>query len=102
RRDVVVTDGPIGAQAVARVGTKVDGSKAQRDAAPMVGAAAHDARTKPAKIGSRRGGVRLTVNIPGAVGSKELAEVFCLLPGDAHTAMRQVVRPGKHLVVFFG
>ena len=42
------------------------------------------------------------MNIPGAVGSKELAEVFGLLSGDAHTAMRQVVGPGKHLVVFFG
>src|SRR6185436_5734148 len=39
-REIVVTDGPVEAQAIARVWLEVVGTIAQRDAAPVVGAAA--------------------------------------------------------------
>src|SRR4029077_7098911 len=87
---------------IARVGTEINGGKPQGDAAPVIGAAAHDAGAKPAKIGPGRGGVRFAVNIPRTVGSEEFAEVFGLLAGDAHTTMWQIVGPHKHLEVFFG
>ena len=57
---------------------EIDGSEAQRDAAPVIGAAADDARAEPLEIGAGRGGVGLAVNVPGAVGREEFAEIFGL------------------------
>src|ERR1700704_5285351 len=48
--EILVSDGPILAEAIARGGFEIDGSKAQRDAPPVIGAAADDARTKPLEI----------------------------------------------------
>ena len=43
RRNVLVGDGPIVSQPVARPGGEIDGCKPQRDAAPVVGSAADNA-----------------------------------------------------------
>src|SRR5262249_14748333 len=42
RREVVIADGPVGTETIARVGTEVDRRKTQCDAAPMIRASADD------------------------------------------------------------
>ena len=90
RREIFVGDGPIVAEAIARAGLEIDGSEAQSDAAPVIGAAADDARTKPLEICAGSGGVRFAVDFPGAVGRQEFAEIFRGLAANADAAMRQV------------
>ena len=68
----------------------------------MIRPAADDARTKPLKIGTRSGNIRLAFNLPSTVRRQKFAEVFAGFSADADAAMRQVVRPHEHLVVFFG
>ncbi len=101
RREILVSDGPIVAEAVARGGFEIDGSKAERDATPVIGAAADDAGTKPLEIRAGSGSVGLAFDIPGAVGSKELAEIFAGFATDASAAMRQFVWPQEHLKILF-
>src|SRR5213078_3711920 len=93
RSEIFVSDGPIVAKAIARGGLEIDGSKAQRNTAPVIGAAADDARTKPLETRAGSGSVRLAFNLPGAIGSKELAEIFACVAADAGAAMRRFVRP---------
>src|SRR5207249_241238 len=101
RREILVSDGPIVAETVARGGFEIDGSKAQRDAPPVIGAAPDDTRTKPLKARAGSGSVRLAFNLPCAIRSKELAEIFARVATDARAAMRRFVRPHQHLEIFF-
>ena len=68
----------------------------------MISAAAHDAGTKPLKIGAGSGSVRLALDVPGAVGSEKFAEIFAGPSADARATMRRFVRPHQHLEIFFG
>src|SRR5580692_10625129 len=47
RREFLVGDGPVVAEAIARAGFEIDRRKTQSNAAPVIGAAANDARSKP-------------------------------------------------------
>ena len=53
RSDVVVTDRPVFGKSITRLGFEIDGSKPERDAAPMVRAAAYYAGAKPVEICAR-------------------------------------------------
>src|SRR5271155_2579279 len=75
RRDLFVGDGPIVAEAVSRAGFEINWRKTQGNAAPMIGAAADDARPKPLEIRTGCGGVRLAFDVPRAVGSEKFAEI---------------------------
>src|SRR5437667_4615821 len=90
------------AQAIARCRLEIDGSEAERDAAPVVGAPADDARTKPLEIRTRRRSIRLAINLPGPVGREELAKIFAGVAAHARAAVRRFVRPHEHLEIFFG
>ena len=50
RRYVFVAERPVVAHAVVRADLEIHRGHAQRDASPMIGASADDARTKPAKL----------------------------------------------------
>src|ERR1700730_1934439 len=66
----------------------------------MVGAAAFDPRTKPAKRRSWSCGVRLAVNLPKSIGRQKLAiQLVSRLPSDARSAMGQLIRPHVLFVV---
>src|SRR5204863_8998235 len=101
RREIFVSDGPIVAEAVARGGFEIDGGKAQRNAPPVIGAAADDARTKPLKTRAGSGSVGFAFNSPSTIGGKELAEIFARVTADAGAAMRGFIRPHQHLEIFF-
>jgi len=101
-RKALVGDGPILAQAVARLGLEINRGKTQRDASPVVCAASDDARAEPLEIGSWGGGVGLSFDSPGAIGRKELAEIIRGFPANANATVWQFVGPHEHLEVFFG
>src|ERR1700730_4176619 len=100
--DVLVSDGPIIAQTIARAGSKVDGRKTERDAAPVIGAATNDARTKPLEVRAWRGSIGLAVDDPCAVGRKKFAKIFARVTANARATMRQFVRPHQHFEIFLG
>src|SRR5712692_387952 len=102
RREILVGDGPIVAEAIARAGFEVNGGKPQRDAPPVVGAPSDDAGAKPLKIGAGRGSVRLAVDGPRAVGGQKLAEIIARVTSDSRAAVRKFVRPRQHLEIFCG
>jgi hypothetical protein len=93
RLEVVVADRPVGAQAVETVPAKVVRPETERDAAPMVGAAAQHPGAPPVELGSRRPGVGFTFDLPPADAGVELAEGP--LP-DRGAASRRLVRPAEH------
>src|SRR6266852_3984144 len=99
RREILVSDGPIVAETIARGGFEIDGSEAQRDAAPVIGAAADDAGTKPLEIRAGSGGVGLAFDLPRAIRREKFTEVFARLAADAGAAVRQIVRPQEHLEI---
>src|ERR1700692_3971284 len=69
----------------------------------MVGAAAFDPGTKPAKRRSWSRGVRLAVNLPKSIRSQELTvQLVPRLPSDARSAMRQLIRPDVLFVIGTG
>src|SRR5204863_3471113 len=92
---------PVIAQSIASLRTKIDRSKSQRDAPPVIRSSADDARTEPLKIISGRGDIGLAFNLPGAIRREKLAEVLGLFSANADAAMRQIVWPHHHFVVFF-
>src|SRR5208282_6929497 len=95
---VFVTERPVVAHAVMRANLEVHRSHAQRDASPVVRAAADDAGTKPAEVRTRSGNVRFAFDLPCTVGGAE----FIFLAADTNAAMGQVVRPDVFLIVSFG
>ena len=99
-RYVFVAERPIVSHAVMGADFEVHRRHAQRDASPVVGASADDARTEPAEFRPRCRNIRLAFDFPRAVGSEEF--VFESLPrpaSDASTAMRQIIRPDMFLEV---
>src|ERR1700676_2420318 len=100
--DVLISDGPVVAQTIACARSEVDGSKTESDAAPVIGAAADDARTEPLKVSAWCGSVGLAVDVPCAVGREEFTEIFAGVAADAGATMRQIVGPHQHFEIFFG
>src|SRR5207249_4918466 len=74
RLHVLVADRPIVAESIERLPLEVVGAEAQRDAAPVVRAAAEHAGAPPAELRAGRGGVRRAVGLPAAVTRVEFAE----------------------------
>src|SRR5690242_7528092 len=72
--DIVVGDRPVVAQAVTALAPEVVGAEAERDPAPVIGAAAEHAGAPPVELGVGGAGVRLAVNVPAADAGVELAE----------------------------
>src|SRR6266516_185913 len=93
RPDVVVGAGPVVAQPVECLRLEVARPEAQRDAAPVVGAAAQHAGTPPAELVAGGDGVGLAVDLPTADAGVELAEGALPRRG---TAARRLVGPGEH------
>src|SRR5260370_336827 len=56
--------------------------------------------TKEMRAGS--GNIRFAFDGPSAIRGQEFAESFARGSANAGAAMRQFVRPGKHLEIFFG
>jgi hypothetical protein len=94
RLDVLVGDWPVVAQAVEALPPEVVGAEAQRDASPVVGAAAEHPRSKPAEVAARRIGVGLALDRPSAESGVELSK---LLGGDRRAAARGLVVPLQHV-----
>src|SRR5260370_2749533 len=93
RCEIFVSDGPVVPESIARCGLEIDGSKAECDAAPMIGAAADDARPKPLETGAGSGSVRLALDIPCPVRIQKLAEILARLPPPPPPPTRPSHRP---------
>src|SRR5579859_6718238 len=76
RREVVVSNWPIVAQAVARAGFEVDRCEAQGDSPPMICPAPNNPRTEPLEVSAGSRGVWFAFDVPGAVGSQEFTKIF--------------------------
>src|SRR5690606_5028773 len=74
RCDVVVANGPVVAEAVDASATEVVRTETQRDATPVVRPSAEHACAPPVERLARCHRVRLTVDLPAADASVELAE----------------------------
>src|SRR5271169_596232 len=98
-RKILVGDGPVLAQAIARFGFEIDRSEPQSNAAPVIGTSADDARAEPLKIGARSRGVRFAGNFPRTVGSKEFPEIGRGSSANADATMRKIVGPHEHFEV---
>ena len=103
RRHVLVGDGPVDPQAVAAVRLEIVGPVAQRDAAPVVGAAAEHARAPPGEAAVRivRGlHVRFAGDRPAAIdrGVVESERLF----RRRGAAQRRLIRRLKHRGFLFG
>ena len=102
RRDVLIAEGQSSPMPSIERSLEIHRGKAQRNASPVIGASANDARTKPAEFGSRRGGIRFAVNFPETVRRQKFVVQSCrVLASDAYAAMRQVVWPQVFLVILF-
>ena len=91
RREILVVHGPVEAEAVARVRLEVVRPIAQRDAAPVIGAAAQHARAPPLELARRivgGAGVGLAGHLPAAVDGR-VPEAEGLL-GRAGAAQRRL------------
>src|ERR1019366_7069354 len=97
---VFVGDGPVIAHAIVGAAFEIYRSEAQSDAAPVIGAASHDTRTKPAETRTRSRGVGFALDLPESVGRQELAVEIVLLSAHADTAVRQLVGPDMLFVIF--
>ena len=99
RLDVLVPDRPVVAEAVAAAGLEVPGAEAERDAAPVVRAAAEHPAAEPHELAAGGDGVGLALDVPPAHAAVELAE------GPAAVALAaagRVVVPGEHRPVLAG
>src|SRR2546430_5627451 len=94
---MVVRDGPCGTQAIPALPLEVVRAEAERDPAPVVGAAPHHAGPPPVELGARGAGVRLAFDLPAADARVEFAERMVL---GRPAAPRRLVRPGEHGRVF--
>ena len=94
RLEVVVADRPVVAEAVEALAPEVVRPEAQRDAAPVIGAAAEHARAEPVEAIAGRGGVGLAFERPAAPAGVELAE---LALGNRQASPRRLIRPRHHL-----
>src|SRR5437899_2085255 len=65
----------------------------------MISAPANDARTEPAEFRSRRSRVRLAFNLPGTIGSEELAKIRAGFASHPGATMRKLVGPDVLLKV---
>ncbi len=93
--DVVVGEGPVVAEAIHAAAPEVIGAPAQRDAAPVIGAAAEHAGPEPVELRAGRRGVRLPFQLPAAPGRVELAK----RPFGRRTTARRLVGPAQHLAI---
>ena len=95
RLDVVVGDRPVVAEAVDALAAEVVGAEAQRDAAPVVRAAAEHAAAEPAPraVADRVG---LALDVPAAEAAVVVAERLLVA---APAARRRVVVPREHRAV---
>ncbi len=94
RRHVFVTDRPVKPLAVPRIGLKVIGPEAQRDAAPAVGTPSQHAGPEPPEIAAGRISVRFAGNRPSASGAHVGVEDRV---GRHLRAVRSVIKPGSPL-----
>ena len=99
RLDLVVGDRPVVADAVEAAALEVVRAPAQRDAPPVVGAAAEHPPAKPVERGAPRLRVGLALDVPAADAAVELAERLGRRGG---AAARRIVRPRRHLRVLGG
>ena len=67
----------------------------------MIGAAANDARAKPAEGGARSRGIGLAFDLPKSVGRQELAVKIVLLSAHADATVGQLVGPDVFFVILF-
>src|SRR5579863_656623 len=89
RSNVVVSERPVVAHAVVRADFEVNGSKAQGNASPVIGAPAHDARAKPAEGGTGSRDVGLALDFPRAVRRHEfIAYPFASSSTNAGASVR--------------
>ena len=97
RLEIVVGDRPVITQAVDAPAAKVIGAEAERDASPMIGAAAQHPEPEPLEVRSLRPGKGLARQFPAAQSGVELAEGALL---GAHAPARRLVGPLEHRRVF--
>ena len=93
RLQIVVGDRPVVAQAVERAAPEIVRSEPQRNAAPVVRAAADHPRPEPLPGVAGRVGVGLPVERPASERGVELSEVPL---GSRPAAALRVVGPGEH------
>ena len=74
RFEVVVTNGPIIADARHGAASKIIGSKTQGDPPPVIGTAAQHPRAEPVKLGSRYSGIGFAFDLPTAPGGIKIAK----------------------------
>ena len=94
--EVVVGDRPVVAEAVEALASEIVRPEAERNAAPVIGAAAEHARAEPVESIAGRRRVWLTFERPAAPAGVELAE---LALGNRQASPRRLVRPRHHLRV---
>ena len=96
RREILVADRPVEAEAVGGLRLEVVVGHAQRDAAVVVGAPAENARSEPREVAAGRHRVGLALQlvaaVGGAVGEAGRSARVGLTPG-AGAAMRHLIRP---------
>src|SRR3989441_6173710 len=72
RLQIVIADRPVVAQSVDAAVPEIVRTEAQRDAPPMIGAAAEHARAEPVERGTRRHRVGFAIDVPPADAAVEL------------------------------
>ena len=91
---VLVGDRPVVAEPIEALPAEIIGTEAQRDASPVIGAAAEHPRPEPVERAARTVGIGLALERPAAKRRIELSELLFL--GRRATA-RRVVRPLEHV-----
>src|ERR1035441_3350278 len=71
RRHLVVSHGPVAAQAVERISFEIVVGKTERNTAVVIGASAQDARTEPLPLVILGDGIRFSRDLPVSVGRSE-------------------------------
>jgi len=101
RRDVLVSDGPIGAEAVASVRMKVVVGEAEREPPIVIRTAAEDARAKPFEGVALGYGVGLAFKVPPAVRHGEESECLAFAEVGLAALFSAAVRVIVRSLVFF-
>ena len=102
---IVVGDGPVGAQSVHGVGQEIVVGEPKGDPAVVVGASTQDPGAEPAEIAARRHRVGFALQLPGSVGRPEEAPgLLSEVVGATHAGppVIHVMREHVLLVILFG
>src|SRR5437762_4878095 len=94
RCNLPIRDRPIVAESVPRLPLEIARAEAERDAPPVIGAAAEHPRPPPEKLRPWRDGVRLTFDLPAPVARVELSKWTSFRP---RASARGRIRRQEHL-----